>query len=118
MSKDLITTNKDLQTIQQDWDWCHNLDYKWKKIFNKAIGKGEITDTPSRLELKEIKNLKELDCGENQITDPGPPRQTQQLRNVRLCEESNHRPGAPRQPQQSKRVMVSGESNHRPGPPR
>lgn len=75
---ELLTQNNQLLNeilsimMEKDWDWWYDLDDGWKKVFNNQIGKGKIIDTPSLFELKEIKNLEELDCRNNEITDLTP----------------------------------------------
>ena len=52
--------------------WWNNLNHTWKKVFNKAIGKGKVTTSPTEPELQKILNLTKLDCSENQIRDLSP----------------------------------------------
>ena len=52
--------------------WWNNLNDKWKKVFNEAIGKGKLTTSPTEPELQKILNLTELDCSWNKIRDLSP----------------------------------------------
>ena len=68
----------------QTWN---DLGDTWKKVFNKAIDKGEVTTAPNKEELERIVNLQKLNCSGNKITDLSPLKNLTKLKEL-VCESN------------------------------
>jgi len=70
-----------METIENLNEWFNNLDITWKRLFKQEI---DINHKPSEDEIREILDLKELDCSNSYIISIDPLKHFKELRSLNI----------------------------------